>query len=95
MSSRANISVAKFPPLLLTRFPQISARSLTREAFESGKKAKAYRTILTHFSQRYPKIPIVDDTFTTSTCIAFDLMTFHLGNIERLPRVVPEAAVRY
>jgi len=69
--------------------------SLTAEAVASGIGAKAYRTILTHFSQRYPKIPVIDETFTPSTCIAFDLMTFNLRNLEHLPTVVPDVAVRF
>lgn len=52
--------------------------SMAHEAVESGQKANAYRTILTHFSQRYPKIPAVDDSFRASTCIAFDLMSVNL-----------------
>ena len=69
--------------------------SLSSEAIEVGRRASAYRTILTHFSQRYPKIPVVDGTFTTSTCVAFDLMTFNLRTLEDLPKVVPEVAARY
>ena len=52
--------------------------SLTCEAVEVGSKAKAFRTVLTHFSQRYPKIPVIDASFQTTTCIAFDLMTVNL-----------------
>ena len=53
--------------------------SLTCEAVEVGAKARVYRTILTHFSQRYPKIPVIDPSFQTSTCIASDLMTVNLA----------------
>ena len=35
------------------------------------------RTILSHFSQRYPKIPVIK-SFAASTCIAFDLMVVNL-----------------
>jgi hypothetical protein len=35
----------------------------TSEAVQAGVQAGAYRTLLTHFSQRYPKIPVVDDNF--------------------------------
>ena len=42
-------------------------------------QAGAYRTILTHFSQRYPKIPKIDASFSSSTCIAFDLMSVNLA----------------
>ena len=52
--------------------------SMTHEAVQTGKQAGAYRTILTHFSQRYPKIPVVDASFLDSTCIAFDLMSVNL-----------------
>lgn len=38
----------------------------------------AYRTILTHFSQRYPKIPKIEKSFLATTCIAFDLMSVNL-----------------
>ena len=53
--------------------------SMTCEAVEIGQKAKAYRTLLTHFSQRYPKIPVIDPSIQDSTCIAFDLMTVNLA----------------
>ncbi len=52
--------------------------SMTHEAVQTGEQAGAYRTVLTHFSQRYPKIPVVDSTFLESTCIAFDLMSVNL-----------------
>ena len=41
--------------------------SLTREAVATGAKAGAYRTLLTHFSQRYPRIPVIDASYTGST----------------------------
>ena len=41
-------------------------------------QSKAYRTILTHFSQRYPKIPKIEKSFLATTCIAFDLMSINL-----------------
>ena len=37
--------------------------STTGEAVGVGKRAGAYRTILTHFSQRYAKLPVIDDSF--------------------------------
>lgn len=52
--------------------------SMTHEAVAAGRAAGAYRTILTHFSQRYPKIPVIDASFAASTCIAFDLMSVNL-----------------
>lgn len=41
--------------------------SLTREAVETGSRAGAYRTLLTHFSQRYPKVPVVADIYCGKT----------------------------
>ncbi len=52
--------------------------SMTHEAVAAGREAGAYRTLLTHFSQRYPKIPVIDASFAASTCIAFDLMSLNL-----------------
>ena len=42
-------------------------------------QAGAYRVILTHFSQRYPKIPVIGDSRADTTCIAFDLMSVNLA----------------
>jgi len=77
--------------------------SMTHEAVQTGEQAGAYRTVLTHFSQRYPKIPVVDSTFLESTCIAFDLMSVNLkGNFHiitpsmtgpRLPKIHPATCV--
>jgi ribonuclease Z len=53
--------------------------SMTGEAVEIGARARAFRTILTHFSQRYPKIPAIGASFTASTCIAFDLLSVNLA----------------
>lgn len=44
-----------------------------------GAKCGAFRTLLTHFSQRYPKIPVMDPSFEASTCIASDLMRINFG----------------
>ncbi|KAF3646240.1 hypothetical protein FXO38_19252, partial [Capsicum annuum] len=35
--------------------------STIKEAIEVGDSAGAYRVILTHFSQRYPKVPALDE----------------------------------
>lgn len=63
--------------------------STTSEAIETGEAAGAYRIILTHFSQRYPKIPVFDKTHMHKTCIAFDLMSVNLADIHVLPKVLP------
>ncbi|EIE21088.1 Metallo-hydrolase/oxidoreductase, partial [Coccomyxa subellipsoidea C-169] len=63
--------------------------SMTHEAVAAGQDARAYRTLLSHFSQRYPKIPTIDASFAASTCIAFDLMSVNLQDLPTLPAVVP------
>ncbi|KAK9054710.1 hypothetical protein SSX86_025789 [Deinandra increscens subsp. villosa] len=63
--------------------------STTSEAIEMGNSAGAYRIILTHFSQRYPKIPVFDQTYMHKTCIAFDMMSINFADLHVLPRVLP------
>ncbi|KAA8540384.1 hypothetical protein F0562_024697 [Nyssa sinensis] len=63
--------------------------STTKEAIEVGDSAGAYRIILTHFSQRYPKIPVFDETHMHKTCIAFDMMSVNLADLPVLPKVLP------
>ncbi|KAL6006137.1 hypothetical protein ACLOJK_040183 [Asimina triloba] len=63
--------------------------STTKEAVEVGAAAGVYRIILTHFSQRYPKIPVFDETHMNKTCIAFDMMSINIADLPLLPKVVP------
>lgn len=63
--------------------------STTKEAIEVGDSAGVYRIILTHFSQRYPKIPVFDESHMHKTCIAFDLMSVNLADLPLLPKVIP------
>ncbi|XP_015697710.1 tRNase Z TRZ3, mitochondrial [Oryza brachyantha] len=63
--------------------------STTKEAIAVGTSAGAYRIILTHFSQRYPKIPVFDEVDMQKTCIAFDLMSVNLADLPVLPKVLP------
>ncbi|RLM93406.1 uncharacterized protein C2845_PM08G00490 [Panicum miliaceum] len=67
--------------------------STTKEAIEVGTSAGAYRIILTHFSQRYPKIPVIDEVDMEKTCIAFDLMSVNLADLPVLPKVLPHLKV--
>lgn len=63
--------------------------STTQEAIDVGNSAEVYRIILTHFSQRYPKIPVFDESHMHKTCIAFDLMSVNLADVHVLPKVLP------
>ncbi|XP_043704195.1 tRNase Z TRZ3, mitochondrial isoform X2 [Telopea speciosissima] len=67
----------------------VKNHSTTKEAIEVGASAGAYRIILTHFSQRYPKIPVFDDTHMHKTCIAFDMMSINIADLPLLPEVLP------
>ncbi|KAJ4831725.1 hypothetical protein Tsubulata_038276 [Turnera subulata] len=63
--------------------------STTQEAIDVGNSAGVYRIILTHFSQRYPKIPVFDEAHMHKTCIAFDMMSVNIADLPVLPRVLP------
>ncbi|KAJ9568342.1 hypothetical protein OSB04_004308 [Centaurea solstitialis] len=69
--------------------------STTKEAIEVGDAAGAYRIVLTHFSQRYPKIPVFDETHMRNTCIAFDMMSINFADLHVLPRVLPYLKVLF
>lgn len=62
--------------------------STTREAVTAGASAGAFRTILTHFSQRYPKMPVVDESFTDRTCVAFDMMSLNIADLVVVPKLM-------
>ncbi|CAN8065667.1 unnamed protein product [Agarophyton chilense] len=62
-----------------------------------ANRMKAWRTILTHFSQRYPRIPRLDDAMLAKlyhcrATVAFDLMSVDLTRLQDLPRIT--AAMR-
>lgn len=57
-----------------------------------GCSSGAYRTILTHFSQRYPKLPPGLDTEAAATAgvaVAFDGMRVPLTALPDLPQLLP------
>lgn len=52
----------------------IKMHSTTSQAIDVGLKMKAKFILLTHFSQRYAKLPRFDDNFAENVGIAFDNM---------------------
>ena len=66
--------------------------STTRQAIEVGLKMRAQRILLTHFSQRYPKIPTYSEAFSSRTAIAFDLMEVRFNQLQWLPSLTPAFA---
>lgn len=61
----------------------------TTEAIESSKKMGSGFLLMTHFSQRYPKIPVFDDKFSETCGIAFDLMCVRKDDFPILPKLLP------
>ena len=70
----------------------IKKHSTTEEALEIGEKMNAKFIILTHFSQRYPKIPVDKVELTRNgnkTAVAFDCMSVSLSDLNKLPKQLP------
>ncbi|XP_049776088.1 ribonuclease Z, mitochondrial [Schistocerca cancellata] len=68
---------------------RLKMHSTTSEAIETGQKMGAKFTILTHFSQRYAKLPRFNNNFTSNVGIAFDNMQVRLGDLPVLPLFYP------
>lgn len=62
--------------------------STVAEALEVGRQMEADKILLTHFSQRYPKLPIVENTGQTVLC-AFDLMRVKLKEFQYAQAFMP------
>lgn len=70
----------------------IKKHSTTEEALEIGEKMNAKFVILTHFSQRYPKIPSDKVELThhgNNTGVAFDCMSVRLDDLNKLSKQLP------
>jgi ribonuclease Z len=65
--------------------------STTAEALAIGKKMKARRILLTHFSQRYQKIPVMDSHGGKDqvAIVAFDYMRVKVGDFAKLEAFKP------
>jgi len=59
--------------------------STTSQAIEAGRKMNAKFTILTHFSQRYAKVPLFTDAFHGTVGVAFDNMKVSMKNLQLIP----------
>ncbi len=68
---------------------RLKFHSTTSEAIEVGKKMNANFTILTHFSQRYAKIPVFNEKFNDRVGIAFDNMRVRMTDLNKLPKMIP------
>ncbi|XP_052759538.1 ribonuclease Z, mitochondrial isoform X3 [Galleria mellonella] len=69
---------------------RIKMHSTTSQAIEAGRRMRAKYTLLTHFSQRYARLPrlnhhILNDNHTVG--IAFDNMQITMSDMELLPHM--------
>jgi ribonuclease Z len=62
--------------------------STINEALSIANDMKVFRVILTHFSQRYPKIPPMPATLQTKTVLAFDYMHVSFSDLLWAPATV-------
>jgi len=71
--------------------------STTSEAIGVGKAMNARRILLTHFSQRYQKIPVMDsrDGKDQVVIVAFDYMRVKIGDIAKLEAFKPALTKLY
>jgi ribonuclease Z len=63
--------------------------STVGEAIQVGHRMGAWRVLLTHFSQRYPKLPDVRQLPTAGAVLAFDLMSIPFCLLPGLPLLTP------
>ena len=61
---------------------KLKFHSTTSEAIEIGKDMNASATILTHFIQRYAKIPVFNEKFNHRVGIAFDNMRVRMSDLQ-------------
>jgi ribonuclease Z len=62
--------------------------STTSQAIDMGNQMNARYTLLTHFSQRYSKLPFITETFTDRVGVAFDNMRLRLSDVSKLGPLV-------
>lgn len=64
---------------------RIKMHSTVSQAIQVGKKMNARYLILTHFSQRYAKIPLIDDKVDKrNIAVAFDNMEVTLNDLPKM-----------
>ncbi|KAK4874327.1 hypothetical protein RN001_013687 [Aquatica leii] len=73
----------------------LKMHSTTSQAIEVGRNMNAKHILLTHFSQRYAKLPKFNDNFTDNVGIAFDNMQIRLDELPVLPLLYPALRVMF
>lgn len=64
--------------LCIVWLERLSFFSTTGQAIDIGRRARAKFLLLTHFSQRYAKVPYLNEEFPDNVSIAFDNMRVRL-----------------
>lgn len=67
----------------------IKTHSTTSQAIDIGERMGAKFTLLTHFSQRYAKLPLISDKFHSTVGCAFDHMLVRPSDLPVLPLLFP------
>ncbi|XP_018570801.1 ribonuclease Z, mitochondrial [Anoplophora glabripennis] len=67
----------------------IKMHSTTSQAIDIGKRMNAKHILLTHFSQRYAKLPRFNDNFAENVGIAFDNMQVRIDELPLVPHLYP------
>jgi ribonuclease Z len=73
----------------LTHEAEEKKHATTTEAIQAAMNMRAKFLMMTHFSQRYPKIPVFDERYTATTGVAFDLMRVSPDDFPFLPHLLP------
>lgn len=74
---------------------KLKLHSTTLQAIDVGKKMNAKFTLLTHFSQRYAKLPRLPDELAQTVGIAFDNMEVRIGELTILPLLYPALRIMF
>uniref|UniRef100_A0A8C4QNP6 Zinc phosphodiesterase ELAC protein 2 n=1 Tax=Eptatretus burgeri TaxID=7764 RepID=A0A8C4QNP6_EPTBU len=69
--------------------------STTTQAVAVGRNMAAGFTLLTHFSQRYARVPLFGPEFGKNIGIAFDHMHVGLNDLPALPRLIPPLKILF
>lgn len=73
----------------------IKMHSTVAQAIEQGRKMNAKYTILTHFSQRYAKLPRLEQELQKNIGIAFDNMEVTESDLQHLHLLYPTLKVLF
>ncbi|XP_066140566.1 ribonuclease Z, mitochondrial [Euwallacea fornicatus] len=73
----------------------VKMHSTTSQAIEIGQDMNAKHIVLTHFSQRYAKLPRFNDNFGNNVSIAFDNMQVKLDELPLVPLFYPALKIMF